>query len=182
MSDWVKRYVPKIYNGNDTMDAIYSVQEKEIAKLRAAAKHIFDNLFIMTMDVEGVAKYEQFFNVKPNAFQTLEERKMILLNKILYRPPFTRQALQRILENIWGKGNFIWELDPDNYKLIVDIDTNNPTIYLQFSQQVREVVPANIYLILSIQYTYLYLSRNYTYEKMEELTYGDLSQYSQIDM
>lgn len=179
--NYVKRYAPKILDGNETTDALYGVMGDEIAKLHETMQKIIDNLFILTMDVKGVAKQEQFFNIKPNAFQTLEERKMILLNKILYRPPFTRQNLQQLLENIWGKGKFIFELYPDDYRMIIDIDTNNPTIYLQFSQQVRDVVPANIYLILSIQYTHLYLSRNYTYEKMESLTYGELSQYANLD-
>lgn len=180
--DYVVRFAPKIMEDNDTMKALYGTEAFEVEKLCGETKHIIDNLFIQTMDTEGVAKQEKFFNIKPNAFQTLEERKMILLNKILYRPPFTRQALQQILENIWGKGNFIYELYPDDYRMIIDIDTNNPTIYLQFSQQVREVVPANIYLILSIQYTHLYLGRNFTYERMESLTYGELSQYADINI
>lgn len=181
MADYVKRFRPELLEENDTMNDLYEVEAEEIEKLHEARKKIINNTFIMTMNALGVSKWEKIYNIKANAFQTLDERKQILLNKILYKPPFTRQNLQELLENIWGKGNFIFELYPDDYRMIVDIDTNNPIIYLQFSNQVRNVIPANIYLILSIQYTHLWLGRNKTYEEMEELTYEELSRYSVID-
>ena len=181
-ADYVNRYKPSVLKGNDTTDALFDVEKEEVEKLYGTRKKIFDNLFIETMDVEGIARQEEFFNIKPNAFQTLEERRMIVLNKLLYRPPFTRQNFQKILENIWGKGKYIFQIYPDDYRIVIDIDTNNPVVYLQFSQQIREVIPANLYLVLSIQWTHLYLGRNYTYQRMEEKTYGELSEYAMLDM
>ena len=181
MADYVKRFRPVVTEGNDDFTSLYSVHAKEIEDLYKDARKIIDNLYISTCDNDGVKRWEKFYNIKQNKDYTLEERKAIVLNKVLYRPPFTRQRLTEILETIWGKGNYIYQLYPDEYKLIVDIDTNNPIIYLQFSKQLRNIIPANIYLILSIQYTYMYLARTYTYEVMESLTYEELSRYSEID-
>lgn len=179
--DYVTRYRPKIVENNDTFNAMYEVEADEIKGVRNSTKEVINNLYIISSDLIGIQRWEKFFNIKPNLTHTLEERKMIVLNKVLYRPPFTRQRLTEILETIWGKGNYVYQLSPDEYKLIVDINTNNPTIYLQFSKQLRDVVPANIYLILSIQYTHMYLARNYTYGAMSALTYEELSRYSVID-
>lgn len=177
--EYVNRLRPEITQGNDDFDALYDTQGGEIENLQGTTNKIINNLFISSCDLDGVKRWEKFFNIKQNKDYTLEERRGIVLNKVLYRPPFTRQRLTEILETIWGKGNYTYELYPDDYRLIVDIDTNDPVIYLQFSKQLRNIVPANIYLILSIQYTYLYLGRNYTYRRMEDLTYGELSQYYQ---
>lgn len=181
MSDYVVRFAPKILKGNDTADALYAVEGEEVEKIHAGAKKIFDNCFIKTMDITGIQREEELHEIKPNAYQTLEQRREVVLNKILYRPPFTDKNLHKILANVWGEGNFNYRFFPDDYRLIVDIDTNDPIIYLQFSKQVRNIIPANIYLILSIQYTHLYLGRNYTYKRMEDLTYGELSQYKSLD-
>ena len=181
MIDYVNRYRPELSKGNNDFDAIYSSQKNEILSLREESKKIANNLYVSTSDLDGVKRWEKFFNIKQNKDYTLEERRMIILNKILYRPPFTRQRLTEILETIWGKGNYIYELYPDDYRLLIDIDTNNPVIYLQFSRQLRNIIPANLYLILSIQYTYIYLKRNFTYNQLGSLTYEELSQYSDIN-
>lgn len=179
--NYVHRFSPQVVKNNDTMNALYDVETKEVEDLNGTTKGIINNLFIKSSDEKGIRRWEKFFNIKPNSQNTLEERKSIVLNKILYRPPFTRQRLQEILENIWGKGNYVYQLYPNDYRLIIDIDTNDPIIYLQFSNLLREIIPANIYLILSIQYTYIYLNRNYTYNRMSNLTYEELSRYSEIN-
>lgn len=178
--DYVSRYTPKILQNNDTMTSMYEVEGTEIEKIHGSLREVINNLFISTSDINGIQRFEKFYNIKPNALHTLEERRGIVLNKILYRPPFTRQRLSEILENVWGKGNYVYELLPDEYKLIIDINTNNPIIYLQFSDILRGIIPANIYLVLNIQYTYLYLKRNFTYNKLKSdgFTYGELSKYS----
>ena len=179
--NYVHRFQPNVVKDNDTMNNLYDVQADEIEKFNNETQNTINNLFIKSADLKGVQRQEKFFNINPNPQHTLEERKMIVLNKILYRPPFTRQRLTEILENIWGKGHYIYQLYPNDYRLIIDIDTNNPVIYLQFSKQLREIIPANIYLILSIQYTYIYLKRNFTYNSLSELTYEELSRYSIIE-
>lgn len=179
--NYVHRFNPAVVKDNDTMKDLYDVEAEEVENLNGTTQKIINNLFIKTSDLEGIQRQEKFFSIKPNSQHTLEKRKAIVLNKILYRPPFTRQRLQEILENIWGKGNYVYQLYPNDYRLIIDIDTNNPIIYLQFSNLLRVIIPANIYLILSIQYTYIYLNRNYTYNRMSNLTYEELSRYSEIN-
>ena len=183
MIQYVKRYKPNVVENNDTMDSLYTVQGDEVEKVNLTINSIIDNLFIKTSNLEGVKRWEKFYNIKSNSLRTLEERRAIVLNKLLYRPPFTRQRLNEILSNIWGEGNYIYQLYPDDYRLIIDINTNNPVIYLQFSNLLRDIIPANIYLVLSIQYTYIYLGRNYTYGKLHDdgLTYEELSRYANVD-
>ena len=139
--------IPDFVKNNNDMNSLYDVQQSEIDLLNNSIDSVINNLFISSSDIDGVRRYEKFFNIKVNALYTLEERKIY----------------------------------PDEFKIIIDIDTNNPVIYLQFSKQVRNIIPANLYLILSIQYTYIYLKRNYTYGKLSALTYEELSRYSELN-
>lgn len=177
----IKRYIPKVLQDNDTMDSIYSTQEDEIELLHKSSMDIFNNNFVQTSNLKGVRKYEEILKIKSDISFDLEYRKQKILDKLTYKPPFTRQRLQSILERIWGVGNFLFEISPDKFEVIIDIETTNPSYYIEYSKIIRDVIPANLYLILSLQYTYLFLNRNYTYESLETLDYEELSKYSQED-
>ena len=141
--------------------------------------HSFRNNFIKTADINGIEQYENIYDVLPNVDYTVEERRENIKNKMLWKPPFTRQRLMEILQNIWGKGNYVFDIKYEDFEVIIDINTVNPIVYLQFQINVRRVIPSNMYIIFSIQYTYLYITRNYTYQQLESFTYGDLSQYAE---
>ncbi len=177
MSNYINRFVPAIMKNNDEMNSLYEVQADEIENVNDDVKDVIDNCFIKSCNLNGISKWEKIYNLKSNSDYTLEQRKELLMNKLYFKPPFTRQRFMEILENVWGEGNYTFMLYP-NFELIIDIYTTDPLIYLKFQKYVRDVVPANIYLIFSVQYTYLYLNRNYTYNRLESLTYGDLSQYA----
>lgn len=182
MIDYVFRSVPEILKENDTMKNLYGVEKEEIKKLNDEIIRVINNSFISSADIDGVIKYEELRNIKPNADYSLEIRKANVLNKMLFKPPFTRQRLDSILKSIYGEGNYYFEIIANEFRVIIDINTSIPEIYLQFSKDIRDIVPANMYLIFAIQYTYLYLNRNFTYNKLSELTYSELSQYSETQI
>lgn len=180
MSDYIERFRPKITKGNDDLDSLYSVEKNEVENLHSSIRTEINNCYLETCDSNGITRWENQYKRKHNYDYTLAQRKELLRNHIIFKPPFTRQKLNEILRTIWGEGNYTFELRPDEFELVIDIFTTDPIVYLKFKNDVRNVIPANIYLIFSIQYTYLYLYRNYSYNRIEteNLTYGDLSQYA----
>lgn len=177
----IKRYIPKILEENDTMNSIYSTQEDEINKLNQTSMDVFKNNFIQTANLNGIQKYENMLKIKSDNSFDLEYRRKKVWDKLIYRPPFTRQRFQSILERIWGKGNFVFDIHPNEFEVIIDVWTDNAEYYLLYSKMIRDVIPANLYMILSIKYTYMFLSKHYNYNKMgQELTYQELSRYSEI--
>ena len=176
--EYVKRFSPELLKGNKTMNAIYSVQLEEIENLLYELFTVFDNNFVSSLNLKGIQLWEKLLGLESNSKLSVNLRHELILTKRRFRPPFTRQNLQVILESVWGKGNFIFEIFPDEYQLIIDIHTNEPEVYLKFQNYIRNLIPANMYVIFAIQYTYLYLNRNKTYSQMEELSYEELSKYS----
>lgn len=175
---YVKRFSPELLKDNKTMDAIYSVQLEEIENLLYELFTVFDNNFVSSLNLKGIQLWEKLLKLESNSKLNLNLRHELILTKRRFRPPFTRQNLQVILESVWGRGNFIFEIYPEDYQLIIDIHTNSPEVYLKFQNYIRNLIPANLYVIFAIQYTYLYLNRNKNYAQMEDLSYEELSRYS----
>lgn len=176
--EYVKRFSPELLKDNKTMNAIYSVQLEEIENLLYELFTVFDNNFVSSLNLKGIQLWEKLLGLESNSKLSVNLRHELILTKRRFRPPFTRQNLQVILESVWGKGNFIFEIFPEEYQLIIDIHTNEPEVYLKFQNYIRNLIPANMYVIFAIQYTYLYLNRNKTYSQLEDIDYKELSRYS----
>lgn len=177
-TNYVERFAPEIMKDNETMKSLYSVERDTISQLHTDIDMIIDNTFFISLNYYGIQKWEKVLELESNADLDLNIRRELLLTKRRFRPPFTRQNLQKTLESIWGKGNFTFEIYPNKFELIIDIHTNSPDVYLKFQQYIRSLIPANMYVIFSVQYTYLYLYRNLNYNNLSALTYAELSQYS----
>ena len=177
-TNYVERFAPDIMKDNETMKSLYSVERETISQLHTDIDMVVDNTFFISLNYYGIQKWEKVLELESNADLDLNIRRELLLTKRRYRPPFTSQNLQKTLESIWGKGNFTFEIYPNKFELIIDIHTNSPDVYLKFQQYIRSLIPANMYVIFSVQYTYLYLYRNLNYNNLSALTYAELSKYS----
>ena len=177
-TNYVERFAPEIMKNNETMKSLYSVEKETISQLHTDIDIVLNNTFFISLNYYGIQKWEKVLGLESNADLDLNVRRELLLTKRRFRPPFTRQNLQKILESVWGKGNYTFEIYPNDFQLIVDVHTNSPEVYLKFQRYVRSLIPANLYVIFSVQYTYLYLYRNYNYNNLSALTYAELSRYS----
>ena len=177
--NYVKRFSPDIMKTNDTMQSLYSVERDEIETFNIEINSIIDNTFFQSLNLYGIQKWEKILGLESNATLDINTRQELLLTKRRFRPPFTRQNLQKILESVWGKGNYVFEIYPNEFQLIIDIHTNEPEVYLKFQKYIRNLIPANMYVIFSVQYTYLYLFRNLSYNNLSAYTYAELSKYSE---
>lgn len=176
--NFVERFAPEIMKDNETMKSLYGVQKDEIQAIHDEIQINIDNTFLQSLNLYGIQKWEKLLRLESNADLSINVRKELLFTKRRFRPPFTRQNLQKILESVWGNGNYTFEIYPNEFQLIIDIHTNEPEVYLKFQKYIRSLIPANMYVIFSVQYTYLYLYRHYNYNNLSAFTYDELSKYA----
>ena len=174
----VHRFKPEVLENNDTTNSIYDVQMNELDNVDSDVMRIFNNNFVESSDIVGVQKYEKILEIKSDVQFDLDYRKKKIYDRLNYKPPFTRQRLMSILKNIWGEGNFKFEIKPNEFEVIIEVDTDNTPYYIYYYNVIRDVIPANMYIIMSLPYTYIYLHKKYTYEKMEKYDYEELSRYA----
>ena len=177
-TEYVERFAPEVTKSNDTMKSLYQCQKEEIQDLQYSLRDTINNNFIQFLNLNGIIMWEKLLGLEANAELDLNTRQELILTKRRFRPPFTRQNLYMILESVWGKGNYTFEIRPNEFEVTIDIHTNSPEVYLKFQNYIRSLIPANMYVIFAVQYTYLYLFRNYSYNNLSALTYGELSRYA----
>ena len=154
----VYRFRPIVTKENDTYDGIYGVEYDEMVKANEGVVSSFANNFIKTANINGIKRFEKIYGIRENPTLSLEERRRMVYERMTYKPPFTRQRLAMLLENLFGKGNYSFELDAQNFTLVVAISQLDKNLYDSYMDRIRQIIPSNIYLIPSTPYTYLYLS------------------------
>ncbi len=173
--------IPVVARENGELMSIYQIQKEELEKLEASARYIFKNLFLETADEEGVKEYEKILNVVGSG--SLTTRKNFILLRLGSRPPYTEAALRRLCNAIYGEGKYGFTVYGDTCAIVFHAYVDNPEDFISFNRELRAIVPANILMIYVIQYMYLWLNENMTYEELtvnEKYTYEELSRYSSV--
>ena len=178
MSDYVKRFCPPVMKLNDTMNSIYEAENVEIRTINNNVLTILKNTSIVSSNIDGIKKWEKILKIKSDSSKTLDERKEICLEKLLIRPPITRIRLDQILKNTWGEGNYLLKIIPNEFLVLIVIDTVSNYTLKKFESYIREIIPANLGIITSIPYIHIYLKQKFVYNELRNYTYGELSQYS----
>ena len=155
---YVERFAPDVLKNNDTMQALYKAEKDEITELVDKILYIKDSAFIKTANYNRLMQWEKILQITANEYDDLENRKMNIIQKIAFRPPYTRQNFKSILADIWGDGDYTFEINYDEYLIVIDIHANDPQLYLSFQETIRNIVPANMVVIFSIQ---LFVSESY---------------------
>ncbi len=176
---YVFRFQPEPTVGNLTMETLYGIQSEEMSKGMDSILSIFNENFIRNCDERGIENFEKLYGIKPGDRSTLEERRAIVYSKMIFKPPFTRQRLEMIFDNLLGKNNYAYKIYRTDYSILISISAITVDVYDKIVKDLREIIPANMTLVLSTKYTHIYLTR-YTYGDLSQFTYGDLSEYSAI--
>lgn len=123
----------------------------ETAKYEALAREIngvADNYFFQTMDINAVKQWEQIFNIIPDpSFETLEFRRIRVLNRISTRPPFTLGFLYQKLDELIGKDKWKVTVDYPNYTLYIESSAENQQYATEISYTINRIKPAHIVFI-----------------------------------
>lgn len=177
---YVERFAPEAVKGNDTMKALYATEKGEITEFIDNLLQTVNNAFLKTADFDRLVQWEKLLKMTPYEDDDVENRRMNIIQKMAFKPPYTRQNFASILRDIWGEGDYTFEINPDEFVVVIDIRANDPQLYLSFQETIRNIIPANMDVIFSIQYTHLYLNHQYTYgslSKDPKMTYGEMSKY-----
>lgn len=186
---YVVRFSPAVLKDNDTARTLYLAQADECRRLIGTARTIMRNNFFQSLDLGGIRKWEDTLRLESVADADLQTRRDLILQKRRLRIPFTRLNLKELCESAWGKNTETSgaeiEIDYDNFIVWIDVNTNYPRVYLKFKKYVRSIIPANMSMYMSVQYTYTYLNRKFTYgdlvKNSDLYRYSELSKYRDVE-
>lgn len=179
----VLRFAPSdFYDENLDMLAVYRAQGIEVNVADKNSYQNFLNNFVLHCNLEGIRRWEKLFNILADEVNdSLEYRQHRVLQRLVMQPPYTKIFLNQMLTNLFGADKYSLQIDENLYKISIYIETSSDDLYNDTLNNIRIIVPANMTItaIMAEKYMHIYLEKNYTYEEMEQFTYGELSKYAE---
>lgn len=175
----VLRFTPSVMEGSSIYeDGILGVEYEEMTLLMDTLRKVFGNTFLESSDEDGIQKLEKLYHIPIDETKSLEERKAIVYGKIIYKPPFTQKKVIQLIDNMFGKGNYVCMMSPKDFSVTLSAKGYNSNTISNYYSRIRIILPSNLKLLTSVPYTYIYLL-NMTYADAGEHTYGELSLYNE---
>lgn len=144
----LKKYLPEFISEIKEFQELDKTCSIEIDKLRNKLQQLQDNQFIETANHEGLRKYEQMLNIPFTG--DMETRKFNILNKYNSTIPFTIRWLKNTLSTTLGNGNFLVDMDYENYMLSISIVKEKEQFINTLQKDLRKKIPANLVLKISV--------------------------------
>lgn len=122
--------------------------QTETAQFESLADEVVgvaDNFYFQTMDEAAVSQWEQILKIVPNpTTETLDFRRVRVLNRISTRPPYTLGFLYQKLDELIGPGLWTVTVDYANYTLYIESSAENQNYATEVAFTVNRIKPAHI--------------------------------------
>lgn len=141
-------FLPKIYDNITEIDALMQSEQNIIDEFNTTMSTLFANTFVFTADENGVIMFEKILGIISNpSTESLEFRRMRIINRFSMSPPFTLRFLHSKLDEIIGKNKWSTFMDYENYTLYVESSMSDINLSIEAAYTINSIKPANIVYI-----------------------------------
>jgi len=126
--------------------ALMDTEDIELSEFEKAMMQVQLNNYIQTMDTQMLTEHEALFHITASPLDTLEYRRLRLLNLYNNVTPLTMITLQMRLNEIVGAGNYKVEIDYANCLMTVTIWNGMMGIAHEVANFLIVSIPAHIVL------------------------------------
>lgn len=137
-------YIPPSIQEYEDYRVITDIENDEVQNLFNEIDVTAKNMFILSAGDIGLKRYEKIVKVRPKATDTLETRRLRILDKWNESVPYTWKFLINKLNLLYGVDGYEIDLDADKYQIDLEIKSFDWTMFLEVVASLRKIVPANI--------------------------------------
>lgn len=163
-------FLPEFMRGYLELRELLSAQQKEIQTLENLTEIFKNNQFILTADEQGIQKFETMLEITSLDDDSLENRRFRVLSRWNNSIPYTEQVLRNRLETLCGADGYSLEVRNQEYRLIIRVALKSKKNYKMVEEMLKETVPANMVLDLSLLYN--------QHKTLKQFTHRQLSAYT----
>ena len=142
-------YVPQVLKQSREFQYICETEDKEFNSLWELLEQCFNDQFVYTATVTGIKRWESILNILPNTSDTLDERRLRIMNVLNARVPYTMRALKDRLETMVDQSYIHYS--NDTYTLDIFTNVISDKQLNEIKKTLEEMIPVNI----SINYHFL---------------------------
>ena len=144
----LKKYLPEFISSINEFQELDKTVSIEVDELREKLLQLQNNQFIETANNEGLSRYEKLMGLPSNG--DIELRRFNILNKYNSTIPFTMRWLNNMLNTTLGKGNFLLDMNYNQYTLTISIAKSKEQLMESLKRDLRKRIPANLVLNINV--------------------------------
>lgn len=140
----LKEVIPDYY------DSVYEMQELirqymlMFENTKVNVQRIQDNASILLCDEESLLLYERMLRIVASQDESIEFRRLRIINRLNNRPPFSLGFLVQKLNDIFGRNQYDIYIDYENYVLNIESSVNSQEWYHEVNYTVNSIKPSNM--------------------------------------
>lgn len=166
----IEKYWPKVIGDMLEFQELAKAKNPEFDKAMKAVLRFLDDCFVQTSTLQGIERWENIYSITSYPTDTLEERRKRVLAVITRQLPYTIRALERMLEQLLGAGNFTVSVNHVTSTLTVLVNVRVEHQLDDVKHLLDAVVPANLGINLGNLYS--------THERLAKYTHAQLANYT----
>lgn len=143
----IRDYVPSIYKDVTEMEVIVGVNDELLDNEEEILDDLENSQFIVNAPEHAISEYEKLLNIYPLNTDSIEFRRIRIMNRLSMTPPFSLPYLREKLNTIIGVGKYNCYMDYDNYTLYVESSATNQSYVNETYVTINKLKPANIVFI-----------------------------------
>lgn len=136
--------LPDFYRGIKDYQVIMETEKAELDALALFINAVHDNFYIQTLDEGSIEAWERFLGISVESEDTIEFRRVRILNRMSLRPPFTLSFLYSRLDELIGVGAWNVFMDYANYTMYIESSAANQAYAIEVAYTINLIKPAHI--------------------------------------
>ncbi|NBJ68920.1 MULTISPECIES: putative phage tail protein [Clostridia] len=137
--------LPDLLHGIREFQALTETEKFEFNQLAENIDKTLDDQFIETATLKAIERREKMLNIIADpSTESLENRRIRILNRYQTKPPFTKRYLQQQLDTLLGVGRSHVTVNPEEFILTVTTSIDDAFLFREMEYTINTVKPANI--------------------------------------
>lgn len=170
----IEDYLPNVIKDYREFKNIALAENPEFEYIWNGIENQLDDQFIRTATETGIARREKILKITPFANDTLESRRFRVQALWDERLPYTYRVLVNKLDNLCGEDGYKLTLNSGAYSLNIKIELTMKRMFDEVSKLARQMVPANLVVIVELRYNQHITVGAFTHGQLEAYTHDEL--------
>lgn len=144
-------YLPPVLQNVLEFRYLTLAEQPELDRLLDIYEEVLDAQFVLTAGEKAIKRYEEIFSVSSSVTDTLEERRLRVLAKMLERLPYTIRRLREMLAALCGDNGYQIELNHGKYEIVIRLIEQSASVAESVRDMLIRVIPANLLQFFTLQ-------------------------------
>ena len=146
----IENYLPDWYKPIEDFQQIIAAEKGQLITMLSDMTAVKGNFFFATMDEGAVSEWENILGIVPDlSTETLEFRRLRLINRLSTKPPFSIRFLRQKLDELIGAGNYVLTVDGSAYTIYIEASASNQGYAIEVARTINAIKPAHIVYVLT---------------------------------